>query len=281
VPADSDRKLAKAQEAGADALIVDLEDSVATGAKPAARENAAAILRERGAAEYWVRINPLDSKDALEDLAAVMPASPFGIVLPKPDGAWDANQLAKRLDRFEREHGIGPGFTKILPIATERPGALFRLHEYAEATHRLAGLTWGAEDLGAAVGAMATRDAAGRWLPPYELARSLCLMAASAAGVPAIDTVFTDYRDTRGLADYAALARRDGFEGMLAIHPDQVPVINDAFLPTAEEVERARRIVDAFAASPGAGTLGVDSEMLDRPHLLQAERILSRAARYQ
>ena len=281
VPADSERKLAKARDAGADALIIDLEDSVAVAARPAARENAAAVLGEGSAAELWVRINPLDSKDALEDLAAIMPAAPFGIVLPKPDGAWDANQLAKRLDRLERDNDIGPGFTKILPIATERPGALFRLHEYAEATQRLAGLTWGAEDLGAAVGAMATRDAAGRWLPPYELARSLCLMAASAAAVPAIDTVFTDYRDTDGLAEYAALARRDGFEGMLAIHPDQVPVINDAFRPSAEEVERARRIVDAFDASPGAGTLGVDGEMLDRPHLLQAERILARAARYQ
>ena len=281
VPADSERKLTKARDAGADALIIDLEDSVAVAARPAARENAAAVLAEGSAAELWVRINPLDSKDALEDLAAIMPAAPFGIVLPKPDGAWDANQLAKRLDRLERDNDIGPGFTKILPIATERPGALFRLHEYAEATQRLAGLTWGAEDLGAAVGAMATRDAAGRWLPPYELARSLCLMAASAAAVPAIDTVFTDYRDTDGLAEYAALARRDGFEGMLAIHPDQVPVINDAFRPSAEEVERARRIVDAFDASPGAGTLGVDGEMLDRPHLLQAERILARAARYQ
>lgn len=280
VPADSERKLARAKESGADALILDLEDSVAPSAKPLAREAAASVLAAGGAAELWVRINPLDSKDAREDLAAVMPAGPFGIVLPKPEGALDANQLAKRLDRLEREHGIGPGFTKILPIVTERPAALFRLHEYAEATGRLAALTWGAEDLGAAVGASSTRDADGRWLPPYELARSLSLMAASAAGVPAVDTVFTDYRDHDGLAAYAESARRDGFEGMLAIHPDQVPIINDAFRPDSGEVERAQRVVDAFAANPGAGTLGIDGEMLDRPHLKLAERILARAARY-
>ena len=281
VPADSDRKLAKARDAGADALILDLEDSVVPAAKAAAREGAAAFLAAGAEPELWVRINPLDSGHAQDDLAAVMPAAPFGIVLPKPDGALDVNQLADRLDVLERAHGLAPGSTSILPIATERPAALFRMHEYAEVSQRLAGLTWGAEDLGAAVGAAATRDDTGAWLPPFELARSLCLMAASAANVPAIDTVFTDFRNRRGLADYAALARRDGFEGMLAIHPNQVPAINDAFQPTAEEVERAEQIVAAFAANPESGTLGIDGEMVDRPHLIQAERILTRAARYQ
>ena len=274
VPADSERKLAKARDTGADALIIDLEDSVAASARPRAREIARDFLADKGGAELWVRINPLDTEDALQDLRAVMPPGPRGIILPKPISARDTNQLAKLLDVLELEGGHTPGQTSIIPIATERPAALFKMHEYADATARLLALSWGAEDLSSAVGASANRDESGNWLPPYELARSLCLFAASAAGVAAIDTVYTDYRNTDGLATYAANARRDGFEGMLAIHPDQVAVINAAFAATAAEIERANRIVDLFAENPDAGTLGLDGEMIDRPHLLQAQRIL-------
>jgi citrate lyase subunit beta/citryl-CoA lyase len=276
VPADSERKLAKARDTGADALIIDLEDSVAASARPKAREIARDFLADTGGAELWVRINPLDTEDALQDLRAVMPSGPRGIILPKPIGARDTNQLAKLLDVLELESGHTPGQTSIIPIATERPAALFKMHEYADATARLLALSWGAEDLSSAVGASANRDESGNWLPPYELARSLCLFAASAATVAAIDTVYTDYRDADGLAGYAASARRDGFAGMLAIHPDQVAVINAAFDATAAEIERAKRIVELFAANPGAGTLGLDGEMIDRPHLLQAQRILQK-----
>jgi len=274
VPADSERKLAKARDTDADALILDLEDSIAAGTRPKARQIAQDFLTDKGNAELWVRINPLDTEDALQDLRAVMPSAPCGIILPKPVGARDTNQLAKLLDALELENGHTSGQTSIIPIATERPAALFKMHEYADATARLAGLSWGAEDLSSAVGASANRDESGNWLPPYELARSLCLFAASAAAVAAIDTVYTDYRNTDGLSGYAASARRDGFEGMLAIHPDQVAVINAAFDATAAEIARANRIVELFAANPDAGTLGLDGEMIDRPHLLQARRIL-------
>ena len=279
VPADSERKLAKARTCGADALILDLEDSVDEANRPLARKTAAAFLGEGAEAALWVRINPLDTPDSLDDLRAVMPRAPHGIVLPKPAGPGDATKLAKLLDVFEQEHGTVSGTTRILPIATERPAALFAMHGYAGATPRLAGLTWGAEDLSAALGASATRDETGAWLAPFALARSLTLLAAAAAGVPAVDTVYTDFRDAAGLAAYASASRQLGFEGMLAIHPDQVAVINDTFVPSDEEVDRARRIVELFEANPGAGTLGLDGEMLDRPHRLRAERLLEMAAR--
>jgi len=279
VPADSEHKLGKAATSGADALIVDLEDSVAAAARPQARALAAKFLNKENDADVWVRINPLDTEDALQDLQAIMPGGPVGIVLPKPRGAGDAVQLAKILDVLEHECDLEQGRTAILPVATERPAALFSMDAYADASPRLSGITWGAEDLSAAVGASASRDADGNWLPPYQLARSLCLFAAAAAGVSAIDTVYTDYKDAKGLTGYAAAARRDGFEGMLAIHPGQVEIINDAFVPTSEETERAQRIVEMFAANPDAGTLGMDGEMIDRPHLVQAKRILERASR--
>ncbi len=226
-----------------------------------------------------MRINPLDSADALEDLQAVMPAAPEGIVLPKPRGASDAKQLAKLLDALEQESELEAGQTLILPVATGRPAALFGMDEYADSTARLAGLTWGAEDLSAAVGASSNRDESGNWLPPYQLARSLCLFAAAAAGVPAVDTVYTNFKDVDGLSEFAAAARRDGFEGMLAIHPEQVAIINKAFVPTPAETERAQRIVALFAANPEVGALGMDGEMIDRPHWLQAKRILETASR--
>ena len=275
VPADSERKLKKAADVGADALILDLEDAVAATARPKARELARDYVA--GKANVWVRINPLDTADAQADLRAVMPSAPAGIVLPKPRSAADTVALAGLLDDLEQQHGLPAGQTHILPLCPERPEALFRLDGYIDVSPRLTGLTWGAEDLSAAVGAATNRDADGNWLPLYELARSLCLVAAAAARVPAIDTVFTDYQDSDGLARYASQARRDGFSGMLAIHPGQVDAINRAFVPTSVEVERAERIVALFEDNPDAGTLGLDGEMIDRPHLLQARRTLELA----
>ena len=240
----------KAAESAADALIIDLEDSVAPSARPAARELVAEFLHEPRQAECWVRINPLDGEDWRRDLEAIVPAAPYGVVLPKASGGEDMRVLAAALDAQEDACGDGCGITRILPIVTEKPAALFRLHEYAGSSSRLAGITWGAEDLSAALGASRNRDSSGEWLPPYQLARSLALIGAAAASVRAIDTVFTDFRDSRGLAEYAERARQDGFSGMLAIHPAQIAPINDAFRPSADEIERARRIVKLFAERP-------------------------------
>ncbi len=275
VPADSERKLKKAGGAGADALILDLEDSVAADARPEARKLAREYLA--GKDNVWVRINPIDSDDAQADLEGVMPSAPTGIMLPKPKSAAAAIELAESLSVLEAKHGIDPGSTRILPLCTETPEALFTLNSYIGATDRLMGLTWGAEDLSAAVGAATNRDENGDWLPTYEMARSFCLLAAAAAEVAAIDTVFTDFKNADGLRRYASNARRDGFSGMLAIHPAQVETINAAFVPTAEELECAARIVDLFEANPGAGVIGLNGEMIDRPHLLQARRLLEMA----
>ncbi|MDH5321596.1 MAG: CoA ester lyase [Gammaproteobacteria bacterium] len=275
VPADNRRKLSKAADVDADALILDLEDSVAAPSRAAAREQAADFLRGRD--HTWVRINPIDTDAARADLASVMPAAPAGIVLPKPRSAADVVQLAAALDLLEAEHGLVTGQTRIMAICTERPEALFTLHGYVGANARLAALSWGAEDLSTALGASASRDHDGQWLPTYAMARSLALCAAAAAGVAAVDTVFTDYNDSAGLSRYATNARRDGFSGMLAIHPSQVDIINRAFLPTSAEIEHAERVVALFAANPGAGTLGLDGTMLDRPHLQHAERLLQLA----
>ena len=277
VPADSERKLAKAGSAGADALILDLEDAVAPAAKPVARQMAADYLQ--GKNDVWVRVNPVDSEFWEADLDAVMPAAPAGIMLPKPRNSRDALTLSARIDELEKRHGIEPGRTKLIALCTEHPEALLTLQSYIGTIPRLAGLSWGAEDLSAAVGASTNRDADGNWLPLYEMARSLCLVAAAAAEVAAIDTVFTDFRDHDGLLRYATQARRDGFSGMLAIHPAQVEIINAAFEPNAGEIERARQIVALFEQNPGAGTVGLDGKMIDRPHLVQARRLLQQAQR--
>jgi len=273
VPADSERKLHKAGDVGADALILDLEDSVAADARPGARVLAREFLAGRD--DTWVRINPMGTDAAHDDLEGVMPSVPEGIVLPKPRSAAAAIELSECLSKLERQHGIAEGSTRILPLCTEHPEALFTLNSYRAATSRLAGLSWGAEDLSAALGAASSRDENGDWLPTYEMARSFCLLAAAAAEVPAYDTVFTDYKDDAGLQRYAANARRDGFSGMLAIHPAQVETINSAFVPSAEEILHAEKIVALFAANPGAGTIGMDGRMIDRPHLLQARRLLA------
>jgi citrate lyase subunit beta/citryl-CoA lyase len=274
VPGDSERKLEKAAGVGADAIIVDLEDSVTAENRPRARELAREYIDGRD--DVWLRINPVDSGEALADLQAVMPAAPSGIVLPKARSADDAARLATKLDELEGRYEVAAGTTRILPICTERPRALFSLDSYVGATPRLAGLTWGAEDLSAALGA---RDEEGNWLPPYELARSLCLFAAAAAEVPAIDTVYTDFRDLEGLASFARRAARDGFTGMLAIHPAQVATINEAFSPGEEDIRRAERIVALFRENPGAGALALDGEMIDKPHLVLARRIIALAER--
>ena len=275
VPADSERKLAKASDLSVDALILDLEDAVAAEARPKARAIAAEFIGDRD--DVWVRINPLSTPDADQDLAAVIASGPAGIILPKPESAADANTLSDRLDHLEAEHAVPAGQTKIIALCTERVKALFSLGGYANATARLEGLSWGAEDLSAEVGARTNRDEEGNWLPPYELARSLCLFAAHAAEVAAIDTVFTDFKDDTGLVRYASNAARDGFTGMLAIHPGQVDIIQSAFMPGDDEIARAKRIVELFEAQPDAGALSLDGMMLDRPHLIQAQRIVALA----
>lgn len=275
VPADSERKLQKASGVNADALILDLEDAVAAEARPAARQLAREFLAESDNA--WVRINPMDTDDALADLEGVLPGAPAGIFLPKPRSAAQAVELSQQLERLESEHGLQAGSTRIIALCTEHPQALLTLESWIGASERLAGLSWGAEDLSAAVGASTNRDGRGNWLPTFEMARSLCLVAAAAAEVAAIDTVFTDFRNLDGLQQYASNARRDGFSGMLAIHPDQVDVINDAFMPSEDEIAHAEKIVALFEANPGAGTLGLDGKMIDRPHVIQAQRLLSLA----
>jgi citrate lyase subunit beta/citryl-CoA lyase len=264
--------MAKAVASGADALILDLEDSVAPAAKGEARRQVAAFLHDNATSPLWVRINPLDTPECERDLAAVLPGHPDGIVLPKAEGGASVTELARRLT------AAGNAMAHILAIATETPAAIFQLGTYV-GVRRLAGLTWGAEDLPAAIGAATSREADGRYTPPYELARSLCLFGAASAGVAPIETVYPDFRDLDGLAAYAARARRDGFTGMMAIHPAQVPVINAAFTPSEAEVAHARAVVAAFADNPGAGALSLDGRMIDRPHLVQAQRILAAAGR--
>jgi citrate lyase subunit beta/citryl-CoA lyase len=280
-PADDPRKVSKALASSADAVILDLEDSVTVARRPAARGAAAEALagRRGDGKEVWVRINPLDSEEADLDLEAVVAAAPSGIMLPKPESAADAIELAARIDELETAAGTEQGRIRIICICTERPEALFALGGYRHATPRLAALTWGAEDLSAVLGAAANRGSDGEWLAPYQLARSLCLFAAAAAEVPAIDTVYTNFRDADGLTRHASAARRDGFGGVLAIHPAQVETIHAAFTPTRAEVDRARRIVELFGDAGGAGTVGLDGLMLDRPHLLQARRTLALAER--
>lgn len=280
VPGDSDRKLGKAESAGADALIVDLEDAVAADRKAHARGLAAEFLqRDRpSSGTVWVRINALDSVECSRDLASVVPARPDGLVLPKPRSAEDVVLLGSRLDSLEQRFGIAAGAIKILPIATETAASVLALGGYARCGPRLAGLTWGAEDLSVALGAAANVDEHGEWLPPYQLARSLCLLAAGAAAVPAIDTVYLDLPDAAGLLRQATAARRDGFRGKLAIHPEQIEILHRAFRPSADDVAHAQRVITAFDAAAGAGAVVLDGRMVDRPHLERARRTLEWAA---
>jgi citrate lyase subunit beta/citryl-CoA lyase len=279
VPGDSEKKLGKADGAGADALILDLEDSVAVAAKARARqmvtEYLAARPKEKRAAQIWVRINPLKTEMALPDLASVVAASPDGIVLPKASGPTDVLRLSHYLDALEVQSGVAAGSVNILPVATETAVAPFHLGEYASAgLRRLFGLTWGAEDLAAAVGASGNTDESGQWGFTYRLARSLTLLAAHAAGVPAIDTLYVDFRDEAGVRAASRASRAEGFSGRLAIHPAQVAAINESYMPSEQEIAHARRVVAAFEAAPGAGTVGLDGKMVDVPHLKQARLLL-------
>ncbi|KQM85936.1 citrate lyase [Sphingomonas sp. Leaf23] len=269
VPGDRADRFAKAAASGADALILDLEDAVAASAKDSARAAVRTWLGEGASLPRFVRINPVDGPLALADLDALAGTRPDGIMVPKAEGA----ATIAALDPLLAERGLSD--IRLLPIATETPAAIFQLGSYGAVAHRLAGITWGAEDLPAAIGAAASREEDGRYTAPYEMARSLTLFGAHAAGVAAIDTVYPAIRDDAGLAAYAARAARDGFTGMMAIHPAQVTAINAAFTPSAEAVARAQAIVDAFAANPDAGALQVDGRMVDAPHLTQARRVLA------
>lgn len=276
VPGDRPERMQKALATAADALILDLEDAVAAEKKDYARSCVAAFLAQRPVGrQVFVRVNPLDGGAAELDLAAVMPCAPDGIVLPKAEGAISLSDLDSRMNAFDS------GKARILPIATETPKAIFALGSYGGVTGRLCGLTWGAEDLPAAIGASAAREVNGAFTPPYELARSLLLFGAHAAGVPAIETVYTDFANLAGLKDYAAKGRRDGFTGMLAIHPAQVPVINAAFTPSESEVIHAQRVVELFEKNPGVGALNLDGRMIDAPHLNQARKLLALAGEIQ
>jgi citrate lyase subunit beta/citryl-CoA lyase len=281
VPGDSPRKLAKAIESGADVLLIDLEDSVAHAAKPAARDGArqfiASLHGQLARPQLYVRVNALDSGLTDADLDAVMPAAPDGILLPKTISGMDVQHLAAKLAVREAEHALADGGTRIIAIATETARSIFHMGTYAGASHRLSGLTWGAEDLSADLGAETNRTADGLYAGPYQLARTLTLFAANAAEVAPIDTVFTAFKDEAGLRAECEAARRDGYTGKMAIHPAQVPVINEVFTPSTEALTRARRIVALFDENPGVGVIGLDGEMLDRPHLVRARRMLGRA----
>ena len=274
VPGDRPERFAKAAASGADAIILDLEDSVSLANKEAARHAVADYLSGEREVVTLVRVNPLDGHMTAADVAAVIGARPDAIMLAKAEGAPSVQQLDTIMRSETTDDASLPA---ILPIATETPAAIFTLGSYREVEGRLLGLTWGAEDLPAAIGATTSRQDDGSYTSPYEVARALTLFAAHGAGVAAIDTVFPAIKDETGLAAYAARARRDGFTGMMAIHPSQVEPINAAFTPSADEAARAQAIVDAFAANPGAGVLQVNGKMVDAPHLKQARHILSLA----
>ncbi len=274
VPCDRPERMIKAQQSQADGVILDLEDSVAPERKAAARATLASFLaHEERLKPTFVRINPLASGLTLADLAALVDHRPDGLILPKACGRRSIDQLDALLDE------LGLPDIPILPIATETPTAMFELGTYQEVAHRLIGLTWGAEDLSSAMGATAAREADGQFTAPYQVARSLALFAAHAAGVIAIETVHPDFRDMENLARVAKRAARDGFSGMLAIHPAQLETINEAFSPSAAEMARARAIVAAFAAHPQAGVLQLEGEMVDAPHLKQARLLIGRFTR--
>jgi citrate lyase subunit beta/citryl-CoA lyase len=274
-PGDSERKMEKATASTADIVIFDLEDAVAEAEKPKARSMVSAFLAANAQhrARLWVRINPIQGPHALADLAAVMPAAPAGIMFPKPRGRADAELLDHYLTALEAAAGIAVGATKVMLLVTEMPESMLAIGSYA-GVPRVAAMSWGAEDLATALGASDNRGDYGGYDFTYELARSLCLVGAAAAGVPAIETIHGDFRDEAGLRKRAAQVRRAGYRGMLAIHPAQVDVINEAFVPSAEELAAAQEIVDLFAANPGAGTIGHKGAMLDRPHLARAQAVL-------
>lgn len=278
-PGDSERKMAKAMAGEADIVLFDLEDAVAADNKPMARILVHDTLKGASEAErarLWVRINPLDGPYALQDLAAIMPGAPGGIMLPKAGCRADMETLSHYLTALEAAHGLEIGRTPVIMLLTETAGSMFHAGDFA-GLPRLAAMSWGAEDLAASLGASSNTNADGSYAFTFELARSLCLLGAVNAGVPPIETIQGDYRDLEGLKTRAEKVRRGGYRGMLAIHPDQVPIINAAFTPSEAEIAEAREIAALFAANPTAGTIGHKGEMLDRPHLTRALQVLALA----
>ena len=283
VPADGGPKLDKAMASGADAVIIDLEDSIAPERKVAARAAALEFLKSEGAKKerprILVRINGLDTGMTDADLDAVVAGKPDAIVFPKAEGGPSVVQLDGKLAAREAKAGLPKGSIKILAQAVESAAGLFAAGTFRDVSPRLIGMTWGPEDLSAELGADANRDENGILTEPYRLARNICLYGAAAAKLPAIETVYVDFRNTEGLRRDTQDARRDGFTGRLAIHPAQVPVINEVFTPSPEQIEKAKMVVAAFAAQPGAGAVGIDGKMYDRPHLVRAQRLLDSVKR--
>jgi citrate lyase subunit beta/citryl-CoA lyase len=280
-PGDSEKKMGKAEGGAADIVLLDLEDSVSPENKPAARQMVAAqIAASANRARLWVRINPVTGHDCIADLVAIIPARPGGVFLPKAEGAADVTRLHHYLTALEAANGIPLGRTLIAALVTETAAAMFKTGDYAgdyPGKARLVAMSWGAEDLSSALGAREQRGPDGEYSHTYEMARSLCLIGAAAAGVAAIETVQPEFRDLEALAARARRVRAQGFGGMLAIHPAQVDPINAAFTPSAEELAHARAVVQAFADHPGAGVVALDGAMLDRPHLVLAQRLLAEA----
>ena len=283
VPGDSERKLAKGRDNPADALILDLEDSVSKDRQQVAREMVCACLKsrpERSRQQLWVRINPLDTALSLPDLAAVMPGAPDGICLPKVYSAKEVNTLHNFLSALEAREGLAQGSTKILCVATETAASLLTFHTYLDGvSSRLVAMTWGGEDLAAALGASDNRNpASGEYDDPYLMAKSLCLATARAIGAQPVGVVYVNFRDLAGLEAECLRDRRAGFVGKIAIHPDQAEVINRAFTPSNEDIAYARRVIEIFEKNPGLGTVGLEGKMLDMPHLKQARNVLTLAA---
>lgn len=286
VPGNDEDKIIKAFDTQADAVVLDLEDSVA----PQDRNKARSITRDalealppsmrKGGPKAFVRVNPLGDGEAFRDLDSVMPGRPDGILLPKCRDGENAKKLSEMLVAKESELTITTGTVKLIAIATETARSVFGLGSYGGSTPRLMGLGWGAEDLSADMGALANRDDQGHFLPPYQLVRNLCLIAAHAARVEAIDTVHIDFKDEAGLKRECDAALRDGFTAKMAIHPAQIPIINEAFTPFKSDVEHSQALVETFAKAGNPGVLGIDGKMYDRPHLLRAEKVVARAETY-
>jgi len=279
VPADGGSKLDKAMASGADAVIIDLEDSIAPERKQNARAAALEFLKAQHAAKQrprlLVRINGLDTGMTDADLAAIVPGRPDAVVFPKAEGGSSVVHLDAKLTAQEALAGLPEGSISILAQSVESAAGLFAAGTFRDVSRRLIGMTWGPEDLSAELGAETNRDSAGHLTEPYRMARSMCLYGAAAAKLPAIETVYVDFRNSDGLRRDTNDARRDGFSGRLAIHPAQVPVINEVFTPSLEQIAKAKAVVAAFAAQPGAGAVGIDGKMFDRPHLLRAQRLLA------
>lgn len=280
-PGDSSRKIDKALASNADAIILDLEDAVTPENRPTARELIIQTLNQHGAdnpKRLWVRVNPVNTDDCLADLAAITTQGLAGVMIPKPDSATDIDTVSHYLSALEARAGLTPGSVKILSVMTETAKAFLHTATYGQLQRpRLAGVLWGAEDLSAALGATANTNVGGELSFTYQMARSFCLAAAAASESQAIDTVYTDFKNMSGLEENCRAARREGFLGKIAIHPDQVDVINQAFTPSEDEISHAKAVLQAFADNPGKGTVGLAGMMLDRPHFVQAERVVAMA----